>query len=130
MRTIDDVLDRAKKAQKVQSDYKLSLTVGISESSLSAYRHGRNLPDEINCKKLAAAMGEDPALLTVEMQALRAKTEEARAIWVDIAKRLQKGVANVRMLLVLAIVAIAAHAAPAWAALYVASNAASSLYIM
>ena len=121
MRTINDVLDRAKTVQKVKSDYKLSLTVGVSESSLSTYRKGISLPDEINCKKLADAAGVDPALLVVEMQAQRAKSDEARAIWLDIAKRLQAGFANCKMLAVLAILSIAVHALPAWATLYVAS---------
>jgi hypothetical protein len=129
MRTIVEVLDRAKTVQKVRSDYKLSLCVGIGESSLSAYRKGRNLPDEINCKKLADAMGEDPALLTVQMQAQRAKTDEARDIWLDIAKRLQKGVANVLLMAVIAIFSVAASALPAWASGHtVSKSVAASVY--
>ncbi|MDP1955577.1 MAG: DUF3693 domain-containing protein [Polaromonas sp.] len=122
MRTINQVLDKAQRVQNVKSDYKLSLVTGVSESSLSMYRRQKGLPDEINCKKLAAATGDDPALLVVEMQAQRAKTDEAKQIWVDIAKRLQAGFANVKMLAVLAIVSIAASALPAWAALYLASS--------
>lgn len=129
MRTINQVLDRAKTVQKVPSDYKLSLTIGIGESSLSAYRHGRGLPDEVNCKKLAEAIGEDPALLTVEMQAQRAKTAEAKQIWIDIAKRLQAGYANVKMLALVALFSIAAAALPAWVALYFAvSSVGASVY--
>lgn len=124
MRTIEQVLDHAKKVQKVQSDYKLGLTLGIGLTALSNYRNGRSLPDEKACAKLAHAMGEDPALLTVEMMVQRAKDDEAKQIWLDIAARLQKGVANVRMLAVLAIVAVAAQALPAWAVIYAASNAA------
>ena len=112
MRTITEVLDRAKRVQKVTSDYKLSLTTGIGESSLFAYRNKGVLPDEINCIKLADAMGEDPALLTVEMQAQRAKTPEAREVWMTIARRLQTGVSSVLFSCVLAIVAIAAYALP------------------
>jgi hypothetical protein len=115
MRTITEVLDRAKRVQKVTSDYKLSLCVGIGESSLFAYRNKGVLPDEINCIKLANAMGEDPALLTVEMQAQRAKTDEARGVWLSIAKRLQMGGASVILMALLAIVSVAASALPAWA---------------
>lgn len=115
MRTIIDVLDRAKQVQKVKSDYKLSLCIGIGESSLSSYRLGKNLPDEINCSKLAQAMGEDPALLTVEMQAQRAKTPEARQIWVSIAQRLQAGFLSVNLLILIAIFSVAMNALPAWA---------------
>lgn len=123
MRTINQVLDRAKTVQNVPSDYKLSLTIGIGESSLSAYRHGRGLPDEVNCKKLAEAIGEDPALLTVEMQAQRAKSAEAKQIWIDIAKRLQAGFANCALLIAVAIFSIAAAALPAWATIALASSA-------
>ena len=121
MRTINDVLDRAKTVQKVKSDYKLSLTVGVSESSLSTYRKGTSLPDEINCKKLADAAGVDPALLVVEMQAQRAKSDEARAIWLDIAKRLQAGFASCKLLALIAMFSIAGAALPAWAAIGFAS---------
>lgn len=130
MRSINDVLDKAKAVQNVRSDYKLSLTVGISESSLSAYRKRVNLPDEINCKKLADAAGDDPDLLVVEMQAQRAKTDEARAIWLSIAARLQAGFANVKMLALLAIFSIVASALPAWAALYFASFSARVVCIL
>jgi len=129
MRTITEVLDRAKRVQKVTSDYKLSLCVGIGESSLFAYRNKGVLPDEINCIKLANAMGEDPALLTVEMQAQRAKTDEARGVWLSIARRLQSGVANVLLMAVIAIVSVAASALPAWASGSTASKSvASSVY--
>jgi hypothetical protein len=130
MRTIGQVLDRAKQVQKVKSDYKLSLTLGIGESSLSDYRRGRGLPDEINCIKLADAMGEDPALLTVQMQVQRAKTDEARDLWLTIAKRLQHGFASVSMMTILAIVLIAVVALPALSAVYTASITSHALYIM
>lgn len=121
MRTISQVLDKAKKVQKVPSDYKLALTLGIGESALANYRHGRSMPDEKACAKLAAAIGEKPDLLMVEMQAQRTKDAQARAMWENLAKRLQAGFANVKMLAVLAIVSIATIALPYWLALYFAS---------
>jgi len=132
MRTIGQVLDKAKHAQKVPSDYKLALVLGIGESALANYRHGRSLPDENACTKLAHAMGEDPAVLTVEMQIQRAKTPEAKQIWLSIAKRLQMGGCYIKMMMLIAIVAIAANAAPALAAVYLTSNMvqAGILYIV
>ena len=121
MRTIDQVLDRAKTAQNVQSDYKLALCLGIGLSALGNYRNGRSFPDEKTCQKLAQAMGEDPALLTVEMQVKRAKTPEAKQIWMNIAKRLQTGFAAVQLMALIAIISIAALAMPAWAAVSLAS---------
>ena len=122
MRTISEVLDRAKKAQKVKSDYKLSLCIGIGESSLADYRKGRGLPDETNCIKLANAMGENPALLTVEMQAQRARTPEAREVWMGIARRLQMGVSSVLFSCMLTIIAIAATTLPARASTFSVSS--------
>ena len=112
MRTVADVLDRAKKVQKVTSDYKLGLCLGIGESSLANYRHGRSFPDEKTCQKLAIAMGEDPIILMVEMHAQRTKDDESRAMWSALARRLQSGVSSVLFSFVLAIIAIAASALP------------------
>lgn len=122
MRTIDQVLDRAREVQMVPSDYKLGLTLGIGGNALSNYRTGRSFPDEKTCAILAKAIGEDPALLTVEMQAQRAKTPEAKKVWFSIAQRLQMGFASVKILLVIALFSIAACAGPAWLAAYSASG--------
>jgi hypothetical protein len=122
MRTIDEVLDRAKQVQNVGSDYKLGLCLGIGGNSLSSYRTGRSLPDESACKKLAAAIGEKPDLLLVEIQAQRAKTIEAKALWTNLAKRLQAGFASVQLVAALAIVLIAAFACIHWLTLYSISN--------
>ena len=115
MRTIIDVIERAKTVQKVSSDYKLGLCLGIGGNSLSSYRTGRSLPDEKACKILAEAMGEDPALLTVQMQAQRARTPEARLVWTNIAKRLQAGFSSVSLLVLIAIFSIAMTTLPVWA---------------
>lgn len=124
MRDVNTVLDAAKKAHQIGSDYKLAMYLGIGSGNLRNYRHGRSLPDVKACSKLAAALGEKPELLMVEMQAQREKDEEARALWERVAKRLQKGFANVRMLGLLATVSVATAALPAWALLYAAVNAA------
>ena len=130
MRTIHEVLDKARAVQKVPSDYKLGLTLGIGGNALSNYRTGRSLPDEKTCEILARAMGEDPALLTVEMQAQRAKTPEARKVWFNIAQRLQMGFGNVSLLAAIAIVLIATASPAVRAASMDTFGASGSLYIM
>ena len=132
MRTIDQVLDRAQSVQKVRSDYKLGLCLGIGQSSLSNYRLGKTLPDGKVCIKLAAAMGEDAGVLVAEIEAQRSKDTETRALWISIAKRLQSGVSTLKMLLLIAIVSIAVIALPAWAATYAACLLVqvNSLYIV
>lgn len=130
MRTISEVLDRAKTVQKVKSDYKLALCLGIGESSLSAYRNGRGLPDEKTCQKLAFAMGEDPIILMVEMHAQRVKDDDSRAMWSALARRLQMGFLSLSFSITLAIVAIAASALPISTSSLSSSLKDSSLYIM
>lgn len=122
MRTIVEVIDRAKQVQQVGSDYKLALTLGIGLSSLSNYRHGRSFPDEKTCEILASAMGEKPDLLMVEMQAQRTREPHGRALWENLAQRLQMGFANVQMMVFLAIGLIATCALFNWAFLYFAAN--------
>lgn len=130
MRTINDVLDKARAVQKVRSDYKLALCLGIGGTSLSNYRNGRSLPDEKTCEKLAIAMGEDPIILMVEMQAKRAKDDDSRSMWEKAAKRLQRGVASVSLMSLLAIVLIAGSALPAWASSHSFAKNGDQLYIM
>ena len=124
MRTIDQVLDKARQVQKVPSDYKLALTLGIGGNALSNYRTGRSFPDEKACQKLAAAMGEDPILLMVEMQAQRTKDRESKVLWERLAKRLQMGVASVVLMSMLAIFSIAGNALLSSTAGHFAMNAA------
>lgn len=83
-----ELLDRAKLIHRLPSDYKLSLASGISFSSLSSYRHGKTLPDARAITKLCGLTGDDPGLLIAEIELERAKTDEARALWSDVAKRL------------------------------------------
>ena len=129
MRDINTVLDTAKKVHQIGSDYKLAMYLGIGSGNLRNYRHGRSLPDPKVCSKLAAALGEKPDLLVVEMEAQRAQDDETRTLWVNLAKRLQAGVANCKLLAVLAIVSIAGAALPAWAAIgFVSCSVEQSVY--
>lgn len=126
MRDVNTVLDSIKSAQKIGSDYKLAMVLGMGSSNLRNYRRGRSLPDAKTCGKLAEALGEKPDLLMVEMEAQRARDDETKALWASLAKRLQAGFANVKILALLAIFSIAAAALPAWAAIGFASVAVES----
>ena len=130
MRTVADVLDRAKKVQKVTSDYKLGLCLGIGESSLANYRHGRSYPDEKTCQKLAIAMGEDPIILMIEMHAQRTKDDVVKAMWLSVAKRLQMGFVNVTFVCLIAIISVAGSALPVHAGEQSAKNDSTGMYIM
>jgi transcriptional regulator with XRE-family HTH domain len=87
------LLDKAKSMHRLSSDYKLALVMGVSHNSLASYRAGKTLPDARVISLLCDLTGDDPALLAVEMEEQRAKTDEARALWHQIATRLQNAAA-------------------------------------
>lgn len=131
MKTISELLDQIKEKHDLKSDYKLALYMGIGGGNIANYRHGRSLPDENACEKIAAALGMDPDVLIAEMNATRAKSPEIRATWARIAQRLQAGMVHAAVLMALAIVSIAGYAPNAEAtALNTSKATSSSMYIM
>lgn len=114
--TIGYVLDSIRDRHDLKSDYGLCKMLGISGPLVSGWRHGRSLPDERMCQKLAAAAGIDPLVLTAAMQAQRSKTAEARSMWEQIAERLALAAHGATAAIFAAAVAIgliAADAGPA-----------------
>ena len=93
MINIASLLDKAKVIHSLKSDYKLALVMGVQQSSLRNYRTGKTLPDERVIGKICDLTGDDPGLLLAEIEAQRAKSDEARAMWTDIAKRLSAAAA-------------------------------------
>lgn len=87
--TVDRVLEAISARHGLKSDYSICKLLGISTQVVSNWRHGRSLPDERMCAKLAEAAGIDPLVLAASMQAQRSKTAEARSLWEAIAARLQ-----------------------------------------
>lgn len=88
MINIASLLDKAKVIHSLKSDYKLALVMGIQQSSLRNYRTGKTLPDERVIGKICELTGDDPGILLAQIEVQRAKTDEAKALWSDIAKRL------------------------------------------
>jgi len=83
------LLDKAQVIHRLPSDYKLALVMGISHSSLTSYRQGKTLPDARVIAKLCDLTGDDPGILLAQIEAERAKTAEARALWLQVVERLQ-----------------------------------------
>lgn len=105
-------LDRAKAQHGLASDYKLALVMGISHTALIGYRRGNTLPDTRVIRKITDLTGDDPALMTAQIEYERAKTDDARSIWADIAQRLklttktaQAGFARSGMMVCVALIA-------------------------
>lgn len=87
--TISALLDHARDAQGVKSDYMLCKRYGLRANSVSHWRNGHGYPDEKACQKLAELAGFDPDVVIAQVNAMRANEPEMRAIWQRIAARLQ-----------------------------------------
>lgn len=88
------LIDKAKVMHRLSSDYKLALVMGISHVTLLSYRQGKTLPDTRVIAKICELTGDDPALMAVQIEEQRAKTDEARALWHQVAQRLQAAAAT------------------------------------
>lgn len=83
------LLDKAKVVHRLPSDYKLALVMGVKLTTLTNYRTGKTLPDARVIQSICDLTGDDPGLLLAEVEAERAKTAEARALWLEVVQRLR-----------------------------------------
>jgi hypothetical protein len=90
---IASLLDKAKVIHKLPSDYKLALVMGVDHKSLRNYRDLKTLPDARVISSICGLTGDDPVLMIAEIEAERAKTDEARTLWRQVVQRLQAGIA-------------------------------------
>lgn len=78
MLTTQTLLDAAKHAQGITSEYRLARVLGISDNALYNYRHGRT-PDDSRALRLSELAGIDPGYTLVCMAVERAKDDASRA---------------------------------------------------
>ena len=97
MQTTKQLLDKAKKAQGIESDYKLAQTLEVVQTAVTNWRSGRSHPDDERASRLAVLAGQQPEVVIAELHAQRAKTPEVRAIWTRMAGQLRHAVAAVMM---------------------------------
>lgn len=95
MQTTKQLLDRAKKAQGIESDYKLAQHLGVVQSAVTHWRSGRSSPDDVIAAKLAEMAQQDPLSVIAELHAARAKTPDAKQLWLRMASQLRHAVAAV-----------------------------------
>lgn len=119
MENVHALLDEIKRRHGIPSDYKLAHFLGLTDGAIRHYRHGRSLPDEMACQKIAKALDIDGDVLAAHMLSARAKDDDTRRMWKRIAERLG-GVAACALI---AAFSIAPNPAQA-------GNTAPSLYIM
>ncbi|WP_129451978.1 DUF3693 domain-containing protein [Methylibium sp. Pch-M] len=97
--TVDELLDRAKAAVGVTSDYKLALVLGIEPSTIGHYRKRRSRPDDDVAAKLADLAGLDRGFVVACLHADRAPTASARSLWMEVAARLSNNGSALALLL-------------------------------
>jgi len=114
--TISALLDRARDSNDLKSDYQLGKRLGFSMQKLGNWRHGRTMPDEKACEKLAEVAGLDPDYVVAQVEAMRASDEKTRAIWQRIAARLSGAISASFLVILSAVFALSVGASDAYAA--------------
>lgn len=100
------VLESIKADHGLKSNYALAKLLGIREASLAHYVHGRSLPDEKTCLKIAQAANLDPFVFTAQVQAMRSRDDETRTLWEHIAARLSVGAGSIAAVVLSAVVSL------------------------
>lgn len=94
MHTTEELLDAAKAAQGITSDYKLAMLLrATSTSVVSNYRHGRSHPDDKMAQRIAEAANMDAGYVAACIHAQRATDDEVRRMWEGVAAKLAAPVA-------------------------------------
>jgi transcriptional regulator with XRE-family HTH domain len=79
MFTTPMLLDAARKASRIPSDYRLARVLGVGDSALYKYRHEGRTPKEEHAIHLAELAGLDVGFVLLCMCMERAKTPEHKA---------------------------------------------------
>lgn len=93
VRTIDDLLDRAKEATKSRNDSELAKHLGIKPAAVSNYRREVSLPNAVVCATLAGLTGEPLARVLGIVGEARAISSDEKAVW----RRLATSAASLMM---------------------------------
>lgn len=135
-----ELIDAAKAAQGITSDYRLARVLGTTDHTVANWRHGRSRPDDTWVMRLCEMSGMDAGVFLACMNAERAKDDTLRTAWLNIAARLERLPATAIALLLALFVsfgggpdagAMAAHmSASTNAASPASSMQTGSLYIM
>lgn len=80
---INQLIDEAREAMKVPTDYALAKAIGMDNKRLYDYRHGKTKPDAYAATRLALACGRDPMAVIAEIEAQAAKQPARRSFWQD-----------------------------------------------
>ncbi len=112
---INKLIDDAKSALGIETDYALAKILGLDNKRLYDYRKGHRQPDAYAATRLALAVGRDPLAVIAEIEAAVAKTEPRRSFWRDFLSSAAKSTERAATVLLMPIgtwlaVAVAADA--------------------
>lgn len=79
-------IDRVRQTCGCTSDYQVAKLLGVSHERVSSYRTGRTAFDEDMAARVGAALGVHPAHVLATVRAGKARTDEGRAVWEEIAR--------------------------------------------
>jgi hypothetical protein len=91
MFSVPALLDRAKSAAGVDSDYALAKLLETNKANVSNWRLGKVAPDERAILHLCQLSGDDPDYVAACVQVMRAGNDDAAALWRRVASRLSAG---------------------------------------
>lgn len=78
---------------KPASDYRAAELLEVAKQTISRYRKHSTTFDDVTALKAAELLSIDPALIFADMQAERAKNEDARRVWETIGATIRASAA-------------------------------------
>lgn len=79
--TPSEYLDAAKDALQITTDNELAKRLGSNRFRISAYRKGKEWPDNYIIMKLAITLKADPAMVLADLESQREKNVERAEFW-------------------------------------------------
>lgn len=81
MDALNKLLDKAREMRSCPSDAALARELHVTRGSVSNWRKGVSLPDEVACARLSDMTGEPLARVLGMIGEARAVSREAKAVW-------------------------------------------------
>ncbi|MGE5470592.1 MAG: hypothetical protein ACM3X0_07345 [Bacteroidota bacterium] len=116
MENITKLLDDAKNAVGVKTDYALAKKLDLPRARICDYYKGKRAPDEFACLKIAEALGQPLDTIIARVKAATEKDEKRREAWENYMKRLGGIAASIAyaflLIVTMKVTSVPAEAAP------------------
>ena len=88
MKTTREYICAIKLRENIESDYAVAKLLGVSRQSVSQYQLGKASFDDLTAVRAAELLGLNPLEVISAANAERAKSEDARRVWVGLWDKL------------------------------------------